>query len=302
MAGSSAFVLAAVLALLAGTSVGMFPDPMSCATYAFGAVDMVLNAAYDITSAVEDCALETLDEKSCASDLTDMMSYWFNLAQKISFMTLACGRLDNLCASDVTQALGDVSDVSTFLIAAASDCTPASAFICAYDIIGTMDAMDMVIVDVVGTLTDCNEGGHQPSSVSTAAFLAWNQGVWSDRRRLQEGPPPKDQEQVKEPVPPRGLRLSAAAKGEPRAAVEKNLTEAARLHEEAKADYARLSEQLGQRPAVRLGRLVQSGPPTLEGAQAKLARLSKELHAKLEAMQASPPATPQSGAQPTVMV
>merc|ERR1719495_2435997 len=84
-----------------------------------------------------------------------MMSYWFNLANKISSATSVCGSLDNACAADITQAFGDVSDVSNNLIASAGDCV-TDPFICSYDVVSAVDCVNGVVADILASLYHCD--------------------------------------------------------------------------------------------------------------------------------------------------
>eukprot|EP00443_Scrippsiella_acuminata_P126934 CAMPEP_0115658790 /NCGR_PEP_ID=MMETSP0272-20121206/45389_1 /TAXON_ID=71861 /ORGANISM="Scrippsiella trochoidea, Strain CCMP3099" /LENGTH=347 /DNA_ID=CAMNT_0003096883 /DNA_START=46 /DNA_END=1089 /DNA_ORIENTATION=- len=137
------------------------PDPASCAGTIVGSIDDIVNAAYDINQAALDCTLPDLDELSCAADLTDMMSYWFNLGNKVATLTLVCGQLDNGCAADVLQAFGDISDTSNALVAAAQDCVSDSWF-CAFDVVSAVDDLNSFVKDIISALQSCNAGDLEP--------------------------------------------------------------------------------------------------------------------------------------------
>lgn len=150
-------ILTSFLTLASGfemEEVPEVPDPSGCAVLVTGSIDDVVNSAYDIAQAALDCSAPSLSQTACASDLTDMMSYWFNLANKISSATSACGSLNNACAADITQALGDVSDVSNNLVASAGDCV-TNPFICSYDVVSAVDCVNGVVGDVLMALSDC---------------------------------------------------------------------------------------------------------------------------------------------------
>lgn len=85
-------------------------------------MDSIVNAVYDIMQAAEDCTVPNLSEKSCSSDLTDMMSYWFQMSADLCAATLTCGSLDNECGASVSQSLVELSDCAKNLVAASSDC------------------------------------------------------------------------------------------------------------------------------------------------------------------------------------
>jgi len=146
-------ILASILSLTSG--VEEVPDPSGCAVLITGSIDDVVNSAYDIAQAALDCSPPALSQSACASDLTDMMSYWFNLANKISSATSVCGSLDNACAADITQAFGDVSDVSNNLIASAGDCV-TDPFICSYDVVSAVDCVNGVVADILSSLYHCD--------------------------------------------------------------------------------------------------------------------------------------------------
>jgi len=146
-------ILASLLSLTSG--VEEVPDPSGCAVLVTGSIDDVVNSAYDIAQAALDCSPPALSQAACASDLTDMMSYWFNLANKISSATSVCGSLDNACAADITQAFGDVSDVSNNLIASAGDCM-TDPFICSYDVVSAVDCVNGVVADILSSLYHCD--------------------------------------------------------------------------------------------------------------------------------------------------
>jgi len=142
---------------LAPTVRGQVFDPAGCAYAVVSGIDFVVNAAYDIVQAAADCTLPGLDELACASDLSDMLSYWFNLGSQISRMTFVCGSLDNVCAATILQAFGDISDTSNALVASASDCV-SDPFICTFDVVSAIDDMNNFVLDLIGALQGCNGG------------------------------------------------------------------------------------------------------------------------------------------------
>lgn len=230
-----------------------YPSPSGCTQLVVGMVDDVVNAAYDIAQATTDCTLPGLSENSCAADLTDMLSYWFNLANKISTATLECGRLDNLCSADITQGLGDLSDTSNVLIAASSDCM-TSAFLCVYDVITAVDDMNGFISDILGALDDCNAGSSVPGPLALNTFFG-NQDGGSSGRRLSEADTVKAQEiqdevrvsldQMLEKLrQKRGANSTAVVAAQARESRPKEAQELAVQTSEARAKLTELVEQL----------------------------------------------------------
>lgn len=139
----------------------MYPAPEACAFFIVEAVDSIVNAVYDIMQAAEDCTVPSLSEKSCSSDLTDMMSYWFQMSADLCAATLTCGSLDNECGASVSQSLVELSDCAKNLVAASSDCIK-DPFTCTYDVVTSVDEMNGFIGNVVGALGDCNVGAKTP--------------------------------------------------------------------------------------------------------------------------------------------
>jgi len=165
------WTLAAVIsaASFGGAGASVFPLPSQCGRLVVGCIDDIVNAAYDINQAAADCTLPGLDQLSCAGDLTDMMSYWFNLGNKISTLTLMCGALDNACAANILQALGDISDTSNNLVASAQDCTTDS-WLCAYDIVSAIDTLNAFTADIIYALQTCNQGALPPADINGYNF------------------------------------------------------------------------------------------------------------------------------------
>jgi len=151
----------ASLAALAIPGRGVYPAPEACAFFLVEAMDSIVNAVYDIMQAAEDCTVPSLSEKSCSSDLTDMMSYWFQMSADLCAATLTCGSLDNECGASVSQSLVELSDCAKNLVAASSDCIK-DPFICTYDVVTAVDEMNGFIGNVVSALGDCNVGAKTP--------------------------------------------------------------------------------------------------------------------------------------------
>lgn len=163
--------------------MGQAPSPEACAGLIAEGLASIVNAAYDIAQAAADCTLPGLVEVSCASDLTDMMSYWFQLANDICGMTLACGDLDNTCGAQVTQAMVELSDLSTNLVAAASDCT-SDSFTCTFDVVMAIDKMNSFIGRVIAAMEACNSRETLPLPGTYAWLLEEQFGAVGPSRRL----------------------------------------------------------------------------------------------------------------------
>jgi len=213
-----------------------FPDPSTCAVYVAAGVDDVLATAYGICSTVADCSLSGLDEIACASDISSVLGTTFDLGMRISFATLVCGALDNVCASDIMGALTDFSKFATALIAAISDCG-SDAAVCSYDVITAVDLMDFFITDVLGALVDCDQESWANGRYSFAAWLAWNDGIYSSRRLTE----------ATAPAPAAAPALAAARGDELVGALPLPLEMAERLRAEVREGMGALSAVLEQR-------------------------------------------------------
>lgn len=187
-------VLLLVAALWCNATAQILPDPSWCADFIIGSIDTVVNAGNDIAQAATDCTLPWLNELDCSADLTDMFSFWFNLASQLCSAVVFCGNLpDNNCAAAVTQFLGDISDVANELIAAAVDCE-VDPFNCAYDVVTVVDSLNLAVLDVLQGLFYCDTPyiPYYPQNGTAPApeFLPGEPELplWTDDRRLQEGP------------------------------------------------------------------------------------------------------------------
>jgi len=149
----AAFVLAA----------GQYPSPRLCAFVLVESIDDIVNTAYDIMQAAQDCSLPHMAEAPCASDLTDMMNRWFRMSSDLCSATLFCGGLDNECGASISMALRELARASTDLIAAASDCSSdRSVLTCTFDVVSAIDRVNRFIGNIIAAFSLCNELEHVP--------------------------------------------------------------------------------------------------------------------------------------------
>merc|ERR1719215_386787 len=134
-------------------------------------IEHLVAISYDISEAAVDCTLPGLEEMSCAADLTDMMSYWFNLGARISTSTLVCGAMDDTCAANIVQSFGDSSDMASVFIAAANDCQ-TDPWLCTYDIVTVIDVINAFVEDIIFAMQTCNNANISPKFLTAWVWLS----------------------------------------------------------------------------------------------------------------------------------
>lgn len=170
------FVVIAVAAV--SPTHAQYPAPSDCAFLLLESVSSLTRAVYDILQSSADCTLPGLSQRSCAADLTDMMSWWFQISTSLCGASLACGSLDNECGAAVSLALTEISDTSRNLVATSTDCLK-DPFVCSYDVVTAVDELNFFVAAVIRALGFCNmiETAPPPSDL-----LSWYTNAQSNRR------------------------------------------------------------------------------------------------------------------------
>jgi len=187
MALATSFWMRVVLWVAAAArGFAQYPTPAGCAFFMAESIQSIVNAAYDIAQAATDCTLPGLSELACASDLTDMMGFWFQLSADLCAATLTCGSLDNECAFSINMIFQTMSDMSNNLVAASDDCI-YDPFICTYDVVTAVDECNGMISSVISSVATCNRLDKNPDPAAFDFLVSMEVGPINDnRRRLTE--------------------------------------------------------------------------------------------------------------------
>jgi len=175
------------LLLLVFRGFALNQNPAFCAQDVTNAIDQLTSAANDLAETAVDCTVPTLDESSCAIDISRWLAHFSYLAFRISRATETCGNLDNGCAADIGAGIGVISDVVTGLIAASGDCIN-SPFLCLFDVFYVVDELSNFARLVVSQLKTCQRKGIAPAPAPTGSLLPLR-GKRGPLKRIRVGSP-----------------------------------------------------------------------------------------------------------------
>lgn len=130
-------------------------DTAACAQNVVSMTSAVVIVAERLVEAAVDCTLPGLDEASCAEDLTGAIKGMAGAAAAASLSTLTCAGVDNLCSTMVCTCIADLAETAGNIIAASSDCIN-DPFICTFDVVNSVDAVNSAISAILDALRFCN--------------------------------------------------------------------------------------------------------------------------------------------------
>jgi len=167
---------ACLILLACGVAAQVQQNPAFCASDVVNAVNQLAAAANDLAQTAVDCTVPTLDESSCAIDITRWISHFTKLAARIARATVHCGNLDNTCAANVATTFTAITNAASALIAAAGDCL-VSPFLCTFDVFVIVDEMSNFARLLLADIRACNQKGIAPAA---PALLAPRSATASD--------------------------------------------------------------------------------------------------------------------------